>query len=315
MNRRLPLTLALLALASPAAAQDLHWGDFKDNGCINPVTRPGLRAYSSVLWGIPFGASWEDACASAPAPFSGVTLAHPTVCVNTSLADPVFIATGSLTGAALCAAGVAGVDVLTKGAASGLYELCIEIAKAGIEYSVEEGEDYYHGPPRAIESASSVSWPVSSLHGFVPSSQSSSWKGTLAGTITQKPATQLRQSDGGLNIWGVFAVPDESCLPPDYTTVENINWQQASDVCSSQGMKLCSQEQLCDGGAPVAGAPSGDYWAATSDGDNSWISVGTSYPERQCRTHQDVTGSKPSWGADRGPQPVTGNPTLFRCCP
>lgn len=61
------LIVTLVAI-SPAAAEQ-HWGDFKQDQC----TGDGLRQYSSVLWDIPFGASWEAACASMPGTINGQT--------------------------------------------------------------------------------------------------------------------------------------------------------------------------------------------------------------------------------------------------
>ena len=44
-----------------------HWGDFKDDGCV----AKGVRQYSSILWDIPAGVSWESACREWPADISG----------------------------------------------------------------------------------------------------------------------------------------------------------------------------------------------------------------------------------------------------
>jgi hypothetical protein len=116
-------------------------------------------------------------------------------------------------------------------------------------------------------------------------------------------------------MWGVFLVPDEACASPDYHTRPNATWIDASAACEEKGMKLCTREQLCHNGQPSAGSPSGDIWAATGEGANTWVSVGTAHPSRMCRTHTEVAGSKPSWGEITGPQAVTGQETAFRCCP
>jgi hypothetical protein len=88
MNLRFPAALALLTFANSASSAGLHWGDFKDNGCVSSDAMPGLRSYSSVLWNIPMGASWEDACDSAQANLGGVDFPHPAACVNTAAHDP-----------------------------------------------------------------------------------------------------------------------------------------------------------------------------------------------------------------------------------
>jgi hypothetical protein len=57
---KLPVVLifgALLLLSSQARAA--NWGPEKDDGCI----AKGIRQYSSRLWNIPWGSSWEGACA------------------------------------------------------------------------------------------------------------------------------------------------------------------------------------------------------------------------------------------------------------
>jgi len=51
------LFAASLAFASAAQAE-VRWGDWKKDGC----SKPGYRQYSSVLWDIPWGASWEMTC-------------------------------------------------------------------------------------------------------------------------------------------------------------------------------------------------------------------------------------------------------------
>ena len=57
----------------------MHWGDLGDRGC----TALGLHEYSAVLWDIPWGQSWENACAGMPGA-SGTTVAGriPDRCVN-----------------------------------------------------------------------------------------------------------------------------------------------------------------------------------------------------------------------------------------
>jgi hypothetical protein len=42
----------------------MHWGDIADDGCVGP----GSRKWSAILWDIPWGKSWEEACAETAAP-------------------------------------------------------------------------------------------------------------------------------------------------------------------------------------------------------------------------------------------------------
>lgn len=77
--RGVALSFAILAWAMSCAADGPHWGDFKKDNC----TKSGYRQYSAILWGIPFGASWEKACANQSATINGQSFAHPDRCVNT----------------------------------------------------------------------------------------------------------------------------------------------------------------------------------------------------------------------------------------
>lgn len=53
----------------------LRWGNFRPEHC----TRTGFRQHSAILWDIPWGASWERACATTP----GLEGRVPNRCVNT----------------------------------------------------------------------------------------------------------------------------------------------------------------------------------------------------------------------------------------
>jgi len=54
--------MAVLLAVSGTAQAGVHWGDWKRDAC----TKPGYRQYSSVLWDIPWGASWELTCTQTP---------------------------------------------------------------------------------------------------------------------------------------------------------------------------------------------------------------------------------------------------------
>ncbi|MCO5562242.1 hypothetical protein L7F22_015868 [Adiantum nelumboides] len=58
-----------------------NWGSFKDDGCKGD----GRRQFSSLLWDIPSGQSWEDWCAKSWAIVDGVFFFQPSRCVNTVL--------------------------------------------------------------------------------------------------------------------------------------------------------------------------------------------------------------------------------------
>ena len=71
------LSIAALAFAD-------NWGSFQSDFCRGETfsTGVGLRQYSSVLWGISWGQSWEDHCARASATVQGQYFNTPTRCVN-----------------------------------------------------------------------------------------------------------------------------------------------------------------------------------------------------------------------------------------
>ena len=102
---RIALALTIAAIATQATAAP-RWGDFKDNGCVEK----DLRSYSAVLWDIPWGQSWEVACANQPATVAGQYFPHPTVCVKSSVVDVVGITAAviSFPGIVYPPAGVAG---------------------------------------------------------------------------------------------------------------------------------------------------------------------------------------------------------------
>jgi hypothetical protein len=59
--------------------QGIHWGDFQKDNC----SGNGLRQYSAILWGIPWGQSWEQTCMATPATINGINFAHPARVSNT----------------------------------------------------------------------------------------------------------------------------------------------------------------------------------------------------------------------------------------
>lgn len=75
------LGLVLVLAISPPALAAVHWGTISANSC----STMEHRQYSAQLLDIPFGQSWEAACASASATIRGVFFARPTRCVNKGL--------------------------------------------------------------------------------------------------------------------------------------------------------------------------------------------------------------------------------------
>jgi hypothetical protein len=121
--KRAAIALTACAFATQAfAAGQEHWGSFRYEGCVTPkvctavkdqhgqigfiqdpsadrplppgttcvayATEPSVEQYSAVLWGVPRGVSWEDACARMPATIkfpkwpTALHFNQPTSCVT-----------------------------------------------------------------------------------------------------------------------------------------------------------------------------------------------------------------------------------------
>ncbi len=80
-------SLFIVGTSIPAVAA--HWGDFRDDGIQELGNGRKVRVYQAILWGIPWGHSWEDACARQPANINGVHFDRPTACVKSSILQPI----------------------------------------------------------------------------------------------------------------------------------------------------------------------------------------------------------------------------------
>lgn len=118
------VALMACAMATPALARE-HWGSFKYNGC-QTSGHTHFKIYSSVLWGIPWGKSWEVACAHMPAKVHGVHFSHPTACQKASIVDAV-----SVTGAVLSAGGLVYPPAKVAGAIVGASSFILKATGAG----------------------------------------------------------------------------------------------------------------------------------------------------------------------------------------
>jgi hypothetical protein len=116
-----------IAIASPAAAAP-RWGDFRDDGCVK-YKDGKYRVFKSVLWDIPWGHSWETACAKMPATINlrkqKVKFTHPTSCVKASVVDAL-----SITGAVLGVGGIAFPPAGVVGAVVGVATVALD--KGGV---------------------------------------------------------------------------------------------------------------------------------------------------------------------------------------
>lgn len=77
------LCVAICVCVFSNAQADPRWGDITAKRCMpSPVGSPGTREWSGVLWDIPFGHSWEEACKNTPASVSGDPSRPPDKCVT-----------------------------------------------------------------------------------------------------------------------------------------------------------------------------------------------------------------------------------------
>jgi hypothetical protein len=120
--------LGVIAFATPAMAAQ-HWGSFRDDGCVK-YKEGKYRVFKSVLWGIPWGHSWEVACSKMPATITlrkeKVHFTHPTACVKASVVDAL-----SITGAVLGVGGVAYPPAGVVGAVLGVTTVALDKSGGG----------------------------------------------------------------------------------------------------------------------------------------------------------------------------------------
>lgn len=87
LSTRIIVAFVLVLTVLSLTAAEQHWGSFKNNGCVTVKGVGKVRSYSSVLWGIPWGHSWEKACANKDAKVHGTYFRRPSVCVKASVSS------------------------------------------------------------------------------------------------------------------------------------------------------------------------------------------------------------------------------------
>ena len=105
INQKFATSVTCIVLANTiASASAEEWGRFRDDGCIK-VNGTKVRQYQSVLWGIPWGQSWEVACQKMPADIKVggkvVHFQHPNICAKSSIAATLGALSTALGGAGL----------------------------------------------------------------------------------------------------------------------------------------------------------------------------------------------------------------------
>lgn len=128
LSKRLISGLIAASIATPAVA-GMKWGSFRDDGCVT-YKNGKYRVFKSVLWDIPWGHSWETACANMPATIKlrgqNVRFSHPTACVKASIVDAL-----GITSAVLGVGGVASPPVGAVGAVLGVATVALDKSGGG----------------------------------------------------------------------------------------------------------------------------------------------------------------------------------------
>jgi hypothetical protein len=184
-----------------------NWGSFSREHC----TVPGLRQYSAILWNIPWGQSWEQACRTTPATIEGQQFSGATRCVNTG-----FNMWGQFD-----------VQDATCAAHWGEFrkEHCSRLADCA-----PNGSSLRNG----LRQYSAILWDV-------PAGQS--WEEACSTTPAiiegQQFSGATRCINTGFNMWGQFDVPDPDC-PPERRV--SICWRHDS-TCRDKVVNACSPSE------------------------------------------------------------------------
>lgn len=103
--------LIICGTTLPAVAA--NWGDFRDDGIHHLGDGRYVRIYQAVLWNIPYGQDWTDACSRQPANINGIHFDHPTACLKSSVLQPVSWILGAIGVGALVTPGGQGVGAMS----------------------------------------------------------------------------------------------------------------------------------------------------------------------------------------------------------
>ena len=164
----------------------------------------------------------------------------------------------------------------------------------------------------------SLSANIRAEDGAAESSSQPASDGGGGGEAVQTSPSSTSQPEPGPTTSTTSTTPTATASRVALGQPVSVNWDAANQTCTAQSQHLATRTEVCPSGAgstPIVARPDGDVWMAVGDHANAWISIGTSYPERLCQLHEEVTGSAPTWGTDRGPEPETGQPTALLCLP
>ncbi|WP_036308178.1 hypothetical protein, partial [Methyloglobulus morosus] len=204
---------------SQAIAAGQHWGDYQPGACDADT---GKRKYSAILWDIPWGASWEDACEKMSAKIKEQNFAQPTQCINTG---------GHMWGEWLLTDPTCSKPVVDAGKQVG-----------------QHWGDYEHGACDADTGKrkySAILWDIPGGTSWEDACNTMS--STINGFIFSKP-TQCKVAGG--HMWGEWVFADPTCAQPAVVagkdigsickvTARNLNvdtqWQESELEALCQG--------------------------------------------------------------------------------
>ncbi len=234
------LLLGAIVFASAAAQSPLsaapHWGSFKKDDCTQIF--PGKRQYSAVLHGIPWGQSWEQACANMPATINGEHFDRPTRCVNAG-----FNMWGEF-------------DVSDDGCEANWA------ASVGTEYYTHKDDGCQSsGPYAGKRKYSSRLW---NIVGVSWEEACSRMPMTIAGVTYTSPHECVNT---GSEMWGEWYVPDSSCEsnPRSYSRGAHDSLKRSGTLPGYFDMHTHLMSHLGFGGVIFHGAPYGDPNTALGD--------------------------------------------------
>ena len=211
------ICLLFIVVAPPAHA--LKWGDFKKDACVGWKQ----RQYSAILWDIPWGQSWERACATAGATINGKRYPKPKRCVK---------AGGHMWGEFIVADSSCmprwgkfkddGCVPLSRFEKRRQYSAILWDIPAGYSWEAAcskmpaaiNGQHFEH-PTACVKSNASA---LIAGTGIIASTVAGALAAGPAGSAAASAGTAvlvevINQSTGGvaLNMWGVYYVEDNSC--------------------------------------------------------------------------------------------------------
>lgn len=225
------LLFMLACLICTFAQADPYWGEFKEDDCTGIF--PGTKQYSAILWDIPSGTSWEEACENTGATINGHTFDHPARCVNT-----FFNMWGEF-------------DVPDNSCEANWAAL------VGTEYYTHQDDGCVtSGTYAGLHKYSSRLWNIPDNYSWEKACNQMSM--TLAGKTYDSPDACV--NTGATGMWGEWYIPDSRCeaSPQPYSRGENDNLKLSGQLPGYVDLHTHVMSHLGFGGVVFHGAPYGE---------------------------------------------------------